>query len=87
LVELNNKEVAVVYEPNPDNVHKPTLAIVTTSNGRPRPNPFIVNLAKRSEAEGREVAKVVDPETAGVDTEEIIEAAKTRGERTERLRR
>jgi hypothetical protein len=46
-----------------------------------------VNLAKRSEAEGREVGKVVDPETAGVDPEEVIEAAKTRGERTERLRR
>ena len=87
LVELNNKEVAVVYEPNPDNVRKPTIAIITTSNGRPRPAPFIVNLAKRSEAEGREVGKVVDPETAGVDPEEVIEAAKTRGERTERLRR
>ncbi len=87
LVELNNKEVAVVYEPNPDNVRKPTIAIITTSNGRPRPAPFIVNLARRSEAEGREIGKVVDPETAWVDPEEVIEAAKTRGERTERLRR
>ena len=87
LVELNNKEVAVVYEPNSDNVRKPTIAITTTFNGRPRPAPFIVNLAKRSEAEGREIGKVVDPETVGVDPEEIIEAAKTRGERTERLRR
>ena len=87
LVELNNKEVAVVYEPNSDNVRKPTIAITTTFNGRPRPAPFIVNLAKRSEAEGRKIDKVVDPETVGVDPEEIIEAAKTRGERTDWLRR
>ena len=87
LVELNNKERAVVFEPNPDNSRKPTIGILTMSNGKTRAAPFICNLARRSEAEGREVAKVLDPEKAGVDVDQVIEQIKSKGERTERRQR
>lgn len=87
VVELNNKEVAVVYEPNPDNSRKPVIGILTQSNGRQRAAPFVCNLARRSEAEGREVAKVLDPEKVGVDVDAVMELIETKGERTERMRR
>ena len=87
LVELSNKEVAVVYEPNPDNSRKPTIGVLTLPSGKARAAPFVVNLSRRSEAEGREVTKVLDPEKAGIDIDSTIEQIKTRGERTERLRR
>jgi putative nucleotidyltransferase with HDIG domain len=87
VVELNNKEVAVVYEPNPDNSRKPVIGILTQSNGRQRAAPFVCNLARRSEAEGREVGKVLDPEKVGVDVDAVMELIKTKGERTERMRR
>ena len=87
VVELNNKEVAVVYEPNPENSRKPTLGILTQSNGKPRAAPLLCNLARRSQAEGREVVKVLDPEKVGVDVDRVMEDVKTKGERTERMRR
>ncbi|MBT4502863.1 MAG: HD-GYP domain-containing protein, partial [Gemmatimonadetes bacterium] len=59
LVELNNKERGVVYEPNPSDSRKPTVGLFTTSNQKPRGAPFIVNMAIRSEAEGREIVKVL----------------------------
>ena len=52
-----------------------------------RAAPFVCNLARRSEAEGREVAKVQDPEKLGVDVDAVMELIKTKGERTERMRR
>lgn len=87
VVELNNKEVAVVYEPNPDNSRKPTLGILTQSNGKKRAAPFVCNLSRRSEAEGREVVKVLDPEKVDVDVDQVMDDIKNRGERTERMRR
>ena len=87
LVELNTREWGVVYEPNPDNSHKPTLGIITLPSQKERAAPFICNLSLRSEAEGREVAKVMDPEQQSLDVEEIMEQIKTRGERGERRRR
>ena len=87
LVELNNKEQAVVFEPNPADSRKPTLGILTMANQKPRAAPFIVNLSRRSEAEGREIVKVLDPDQVGLDIEKIMEDVGTRGERTERMRR
>jgi HD-GYP domain-containing protein (c-di-GMP phosphodiesterase class II) len=87
VVELNNKEVAVVYELNVENSRKPTLGILTQSNGKKRAAPLVCNLALRSEAEGREVSKVLDPEKVDVDVDEVMEQIKTRGERGERMRR
>ena len=87
LVELNNKEQAVVFEPNPADSRKPTLGILTMANQKPRAAPFIVNLARRSEAEGREIVKVLDPDQVGLDIEKIMEDVASRGERTERMRR
>ncbi|MFH1571624.1 MAG: HD-GYP domain-containing protein [Gemmatimonadota bacterium] len=87
LVELNTHEMAVVYEPNPDNSHKPTVGILTLPTQKSRAAPFICNLALRSQAEGREVAKVLDPEQQGVDVERIIDEIKKRGERGERRMR
>ena len=87
LVELNNKEQAVVYEPNPTDSRKPTLGLLTMANQKSRAAPYVVNLAMRSEAEGREIVKVLDPEKVGVDIENIMEDVAERGERTERMRR
>lgn len=87
VVELNNKEVAVVYEPNVENSRKPTLGILTQSNGKKRAAPLVCNLALCSEAEGREVSKVLDPEKVDVDVDEVMEQIKTRGEHSDRLRR
>ena len=87
LVELNTREMAVVFEPNPDNSHKPTVGILTLPTKKTRANPFICNLALRSQAEGREVAKVLDPEQVGIDAEQMMEETKERGERSERRMR
>ena len=87
LVELNNKERGVVIEPNPNDSRKPTVGLFTTSNQKPRGAPFIVNMAIRSEAEGREIVKVLDPEREGIDIEDMLKEVAQRGERTERMRR
>ncbi len=55
-------------------------------NQKERAAPFVCNLAS-SEAEGREVARILDPDKASVDVEELMEEIKNRGERTERRRR
>ena len=57
------------------------------ANQKSRAAPYVVNLAMRSEAEGREIVKVLDPEKVGVDIENIMEDVAERGERTERMRR
>ena len=87
LVQLNTKEVAVVFEPNPSNSFKPTVGLLTMPSQKSRAAPFICNLSRRSEAEGREVAKVIDPEKQGVDVEQVMDLIKSRGERTERRMR
>lgn len=87
LVELNTREMGVVFEPNPDNSHKPTIGLLTMPSQKARAAPFVCNLSLRSEAEGREVAKVMDPEQHGIDVEEVMEDIKKREERTERRRR
>jgi hypothetical protein len=56
-------------------------------NEKPRAAPLLVNLARRSEAEGREIAKALAPEREGVDAEEWMQAVAQRGERGERRRR
>jgi len=60
----------VVYEPNVENSRRPTLGILTQSNGKKRAAPLVCNLALRSEAEGREVSKVLDQEKVDVDVDE-----------------
>ncbi|HIG15950.1 MAG TPA: hypothetical protein EYQ31_00830 [Candidatus Handelsmanbacteria bacterium] len=77
----------VVYEPNVENSRRPTLGILTQSNGKKRAAPLVCNLALRSEAEGREVSKVLDQEKVDVDVDEVMEQIKTRGEHSDRLRR
>ena len=86
-VELNTKEHAIVFEPNPQDSRKPTVAILTMPNQKSRGAPFIASLARRSEAEGREIAKVLDPDKMGVDVEAIMKEVEKRGERTERRMR
>jgi hypothetical protein len=46
-----------------------------------------LNLAIRSEAEGREIVKVLDPDQLEVDIEASLIRIDTKGERTERRRR
>ncbi|MEW6751604.1 MAG: HD-GYP domain-containing protein [Candidatus Latescibacterota bacterium] len=87
LVELSSRERAVVFEPNPDDSRRPVVAIYTLPNQKPRGAPLIVSLALRSEAEGREIAKVMDPEREAVDVERMMQEATRRGERSERRRR
>ena len=83
LIELSTKERAVVCEPNPSDSRKPTVGVLTMPNQKPRAAPMVVNLARRSEAEGREVAQVIDPEEAGIDTEQVMDDIKARGERSQ----
>ena len=87
LVELNNKERAIVYEPNTQDSRKPTIGVLTAPGNKPRGAPLIVNLAVRSAAEGREIAKVLDPEREGADIEQLMNEVSRRGESSERLRR
>jgi putative nucleotidyltransferase with HDIG domain len=87
LVELNTRERAVVYEPNPQDSRKPTVGIYSLPNESTRSAPLIVRLALRSEAEGREIAKVLDPERESVDPEQIMHRIERHGEVVERRRR
>jgi hypothetical protein len=87
LIELNTKEQAIVFEPNPQDSRKPTIAILTMPSQKPRAAPFIARLDRRSEAEGREIGKVLDPDKLGIDIEELMKDIETRGERTERRMR
>ena len=46
-----------------------------------------MNLAVRSQADGREITKVMDPDKIGIDVEKIMEDVNKRGERTDRKSR
>ena len=74
-------------EPKPNDSHKPAVGIFTMPNQKERAAPFVCNLARRSEAAGREVARILDPDKVSVDVEELMEEIKIRGEHTERRRR
>ena len=87
LVELNTKEQAIVFEPNPEDSRKPVVGILNMSNQQERAAPLIVSLAIRSAAEGREIVKVLDPDQLEVDIEASLKRIETKGERTERRRR
>jgi HD-GYP domain-containing protein (c-di-GMP phosphodiesterase class II) len=79
LVELNTGEQGIVYEPG--------VALLTQPSKKPRAAPYIVNLAIRSQADGREITRVLDPEKMKIDIEKIMADVEARGERTERMRR
>ena len=79
-VELSTREKAVVFEPNPEDSRKPTVGILNMSNQKDRVVPLIVDLAVRSEAEGREIAKVLDPNQLNVDIENALQRIGNKGE-------
>ena len=87
LVEINTGEQAIVFEPNPADSRKPVVALLTQPNKKPRAAPFIISLAVRSQADGREITKVMDPEKIGIDVEKIMADVEKRGERTDRKSR
>ena len=84
LVEINTGEQAVVFEPNPTDSRRPVVALLTQPNKKPRSAPYIMSLAVRSQADGREITKVMDPEKIGIDVEKIMKDVEQRGERTDR---
>ena len=84
LVALNTGERGMVFESNPADSRKPTVGVLTMPNQKLRGAPLIMNLARRSEAEGREITKALDPVKLNVDVEKTINAIAERGERTER---
>ena len=84
LVEINTGEQAVVFEPNPTDSRRPVVALLTQPNKKPRSAPYIMSLAVRSQADGREITKVMDPEKSGIDVEKIMTDVEQRGERTDR---
>ena len=86
-VELNTREKAVVFEPNPVDSRKPTVGILNTSSQKDRAVPLVVDLGLRSEAEGREIAKVLDPHRLNVDVEKALQRIERKGERRDRRRR
>ena len=87
LVEINTGQQAIVYEPNPVDSHKPAVALLTQPNTKPRVAPFIISLAIRSQADGRKITKVMDPDNIGIDVEEVMADVEKRGERTDRKSR
>ena len=87
LVEINTGEQAIVFEPNPVDSRKPVVALLTQPNKKLRPAPYIMSLAVRSQADGREIIKVIDPEKIGIDVEEIMVDVEKRGEWTDRKMR
>ena len=84
LVEINTGEQAVVFEPNPTDSRRPVVALLTQPNKKPRSAPYIMSLAVRSQADGREITKVMDPEKSGIDVEKIMTDVEQRGDRTDR---
>ena len=44
-------------------------------------------MSERTEAEGREVGSILDPEQEGTDVEDLMSDIQGRGERTDRMRR
>ena len=48
---------------------------------------LIISLAIRSQADGRKITKVMDPENIGIDVEEVMADVEKRGERTDRKSR
>ena len=84
LVEINTGEQAVVFEPNPTDSRRPVVALLTQPNKKPRSAPYIMSLAVRSQADGREITKVMDPEKIGIDVEKIMKDVEQWGERTDR---
>ena len=84
LVEINTGEQAIVFEPNPNNSRKPVVGLLTEPNKKRRAAPFIISLALRSQANGREITKVIDPDKIGIDVEKIMGDVEKRGERTDR---
>ena len=87
VVELNTKERGIVFEPNPEDSRKPTVGVLTMPNQKERGAPWIANLSRRSEAEGREIVRVLDPEKIHIDIEETLTQVAERGERSERRMR
>ena len=63
------------------------MALLTQPSKKQRAAPYIVNLAIRSQAEGREITRVLDPDKMKIDIEKIMADVEARGERTERMRR
>jgi putative nucleotidyltransferase with HDIG domain len=82
LVALSTGEMALVYQPNPDNPRQPTLGILTNQKQALRATPYIVDLS-RADANGREILKVLDPEEHGIDIEEKMQEIAERGTRTD----
>ena len=87
MVELNTKERGIVFEPNPEDSRKPTVGVLTMPNQKDRGAPWIANLSLRSESEGREIVRVLDPDKIHVDIEEVLTDVAERGERSERRMR
>ena len=77
----------MVFEPNPQGSRKPTVGVLTMPNQKPRAAPLIMNLALRSESEGREIVRVMNPDKMEIDIEEIMSRIEERGERSERRMR
>jgi len=84
LVEINTGEQAIVCEPNPNDSRKPVVALLTQPNKKPRVAPYVISLAVRSQADGREIVKVLDPDKIGADVEKLMADVDQRGERTDR---
>ena len=87
MVKINTGEQAIVYEPNPVDSRKPVVALLRQPNKKLRAAPFIISLAIRSQADGRKITKVMDPDNIGIDVEEVMADVEKRGERTDRKSR
>jgi HD-GYP domain-containing protein (c-di-GMP phosphodiesterase class II) len=66
-VRLSNGETAIVYQTNPDALHRPGVLVVHGADGGKLVAPRRVNLADREDSGDLSVAATLDAEEAGVD--------------------
>ena len=72
LVLLNTGEIAIVTEPNPDNVRQPKVGVFITRYKKRRPVPVVFDLSDPNAQEERKIVKVLDPTKYNIDVEKMI---------------
>ena len=76
-VKLNNGEMGVVMEVNPDDAMRPKVGVIFSQFGKRRPSPMIVDLYREFKEKGAETARAIvsadDPRNHKVNVEDYLE--------------
>lgn len=79
LVLLSTGELALVYQPNPDNPYLPIVGIFTGQEENSRSKPFIVDLSKPANANERQILKVLKADAVAIDIEAKMQEIEMHG--------